>query len=131
MKVLTATKETQGQRRNDFSWTEEGELVRFTCFECDHAIDGKCGCRRSMAGTKSSKATTTMKVVDSPMSRESFEDKLARSLAEAGWLRGDRKKADKWVRDDTDELLRIADTFDVGDIVEKRGSQIKLRREAI
>lgn len=131
MKMLVATKETQGQRLDDFSFTDEGELVRFPSFECDHSIDGRCGCRRSMAGTKSRRATTTMKIVDSPMSREQFEDKLARSLAEAGWLKiYSSERADEIVREDADELLKTADAFQIGDVIEKRGNEIKVRKAA-
>lgn len=50
MKVMVATREGQGFRENDFSWTKENELVGFTS-ECDgETIDGNCGCRRSMSG---------------------------------------------------------------------------------
>ena len=57
MKMLVATKETQGKRRNDFCWATEGELVRFA-FQCDgEAVDGRCGCRRSFCGLDSHKAS--------------------------------------------------------------------------
>ena len=40
MRFLVATKETQGQRKNDFSHAREGELVKFG-FECDgEEVDG-------------------------------------------------------------------------------------------
>jgi hypothetical protein len=59
MKVFVSTKDGQGIRNNDFSWTNEGELVKFA-LECDgEKIDGKCGCRRSMSGFDTHKATTT------------------------------------------------------------------------
>ena len=52
MKVLVGTKETQGQRSNDFSWAEDGELVMFGS-ECDREdVDGTCGCRRAMSGLR-------------------------------------------------------------------------------
>ena len=64
MNVLVATHELQGQRKNDFSHTWDGEIVRFQ-FECaGEKVDGPCGCRRSMAGTDTAHATTTMKIID-------------------------------------------------------------------
>jgi hypothetical protein len=54
MNALTATKQTQGWRDNDFCWTLEGELVFFPPIECGRgSIDDGCGCRRSMAGLAS------------------------------------------------------------------------------
>ena len=51
MKLLVATTKTQGQRKNDFCWVPEDEIVQFA-FVCDgEKIDGSCGCRRSMSGT--------------------------------------------------------------------------------
>jgi hypothetical protein len=29
MRILVSTKKTQGQRKNDFCWVPEGEIVRF------------------------------------------------------------------------------------------------------
>ena len=58
-KVLTATAATQGMRKNDFSHTEEGELVTYG-LECDcEQVDGVCGCKRSLVGRSTHKATTT------------------------------------------------------------------------
>jgi hypothetical protein len=63
MNVLTATNQTQGWRGNDFCWTVEGELVVFPAIECGRgSIDDGCGCRRSMAGLASHRATTTIKM---------------------------------------------------------------------
>jgi hypothetical protein len=51
MLMLVATKQTQGQRRNDFSWTREGELVNITgACDSDHDPDGHCGCKRAFTG---------------------------------------------------------------------------------
>ena len=72
MKILVATKETQGFRDSDFSWAREGELVRFDS-ECDrdkNRIDGGCGCRRSMVGLETGRATTTFKVVEMDITTE-------------------------------------------------------------
>jgi len=52
MKLLVATRKTQGQRENDFCWADDGEVLKFT-IECGgEPIDGPCGCRRAMSGVK-------------------------------------------------------------------------------
>ena len=116
MKILVATNETQGRRENDFFWCEPGEIVKFG-FECDgETIDGKCGCKRSMSGIKSFKATTTMKVVDMDITKEELKKQLIESDKKAGW-----NMTEDFIEEEMEELLRIADTFEVGMIVEKRG----------
>lgn len=123
MKVLVATKASQGKRRNDFCWADEGELVGFAS-ECDgESIDGGCGCRRSFTGMYSRKGTTTAKVIEFEGTREDYVEVLALTNA-AAWggliLREESER-------EAEELLRIADTFDVGYIVEKRGDEIQTR----
>jgi len=122
MKLLVATKEGQGKRANDFSHAGEGEIVRFG-MECDgEEVDGGCGCRRSMCGMLSARATTTMKVDDLRIDIEKLTDLMAISLKLGGW--------DALVgraREEAEELVRLADKFPVGAIIEKRGDQIQTR----
>lgn len=124
MKVLVATTEGQGARDNDFSWTTEGEFVHFS-MECDgEEVDGTCGCRRSMAGCKSFTGTTTVKVVElSDLTREEYEDVLHTSFVEAGWT-SITKRA---VQAEATELLRIADSYAPGTILERRGDRFANR----
>lgn len=128
MKLLTATRETQGQRKNDFSFCNEGEVVKFN-FECDGgSIDDSCGCKRSMSGAVSHKSTTTMKVIDSALTRSDLREILLKTLKDEGWIKEGQEST---IRDnidrDVDELLRTANAFKVGDIVEKRGSKLNKR----
>ena len=81
MKVLIATKETQGRRKSDFSHTTDGELVTFG-FECDrdrNNIDGGCGCRRTMVGIKSGRGTTTFMVSELDITRDELIKRLSAS----------------------------------------------------
>ena len=114
----------------DVRWVEDGELVRFG-FECDRdndRIDGACGCRRSMCGIISQKATTTMKVVDRPdLTKEDYITELIHSMIAAGWGKANSKKLRQWVEVDAKELLRIAAYFKTGTIVEKRGNKFQER----
>lgn len=123
MKVLVATKETQGTRKNDFSFTNEGELVKLG-FECDgEETDGNCGCRRSMVGFNTLKATTTFKVIEKEITRDEFLKLFEESEKRAGW--GFTKEDIEW----GDDLLRIAQQFTPNCILEKRGDKIQVRTD--
>jgi hypothetical protein len=121
--VLVATRDTQGQRRNDFCWCDDGEPVQFA-LECDgETVDGRCGCRRSMTGMLTRKATTTMRVQRLPITREQFVDMLKASHSKAGWPKVD----DSLYQDDADELLRLAAAFPADRVLEKRGDILQAR----
>ncbi len=128
MKVLVATKEGQGKRSNDFFHTIEGEPVKFG-FECDgEMIDGNCGCKRSMVGTETLKATTTFKVVDTKITKAEFINRLKKSYQKGGWykLLG-KSAAESRIGQEAYRLLRLAKHFKIGKILEKRGNQIQER----
>jgi hypothetical protein len=66
MKLLTATRERQGERDGDFCHAIEGELVLlgFVCATDEADPDGGCGCGRAFSGMSSLRATTTALVRD-------------------------------------------------------------------
>ena len=128
MKVLVAASETQGQRSYDFTWCRDGELVKFG-MECDgEAVDGACGCRRSMVGVESNKATTTLKVAEIDITKEGMADALRANYQNAGWyqLMG-AEGAEESIKKEVDELIDIAAGFPVGSVVEKRGDKLQIR----
>jgi hypothetical protein len=61
MKLLTATRERQGEQDGDFCFAVEGELVLlgFVCATDEANPDGGCGCGRAFSGMSSMRATTT------------------------------------------------------------------------
>ena len=129
MKVLVATKCMQGTRSNDYSWTEEGELVGFA-LECDgEDVDGACGCRRGFAGLASHKATTTARVTEKGHTEGQYIAAYRLSKVRAGWVKPGEDPA--WVREQAKEMLRIASCFTCGTIVEKRGDDIVERRKLV
>ena len=79
MKLLTATRERQGERDGDFCHAIEGELVLIglVCATDRNDPDGGCGCGRAFSGMSSMRATTTAMVRDLDVS---FDD--ARSAVE-------------------------------------------------
>jgi hypothetical protein len=122
MKVFIATKETQGKRKNDFCFCIKNELVKFSS-ECDREkIDGHCGCKRSMGGFDSLKATTTFKVIDKDMTKEEYYEAFKDSNDKAGWNFSDTQN-----KMYADELLELADKFSDRIILEKRGNSIQER----
>jgi hypothetical protein len=120
MKALVATYQTQGTRKNDFFWTKAGELVTFG-FECDgETIDGGCGCKRSMVGTLSHKATTTFSVVDfGRMTEREYRREINKAYKEMGF-----EKAPKGT---IENLLEIAGQHTHGTVLERRGNKFNVR----
>jgi hypothetical protein len=130
MRLLTATRQSQGRRDNDYDWCVEGELVRFdvVCRSGRLDPDGGCGCGRGFAGMSSCRATTTCLVRNLPFSRRDVQVALAASLHAAGYLARANDLAA--VADEADELIRIAARFRVGDIVERRLNVLRVRARA-
>lgn len=129
MKVLVATHETQGKRKNDFCFVPDDELVCFGS-ECDgEPVDGNCGCRRSMVGLECRRATTTVKVVGMDLTKEQFIQKLTESFTKAGY--GGIDNFEDFVKEEAEELLRMADYFPVGAILEKRGTVFRVRQLSV
>ena len=129
IKLLVATKETQGKRNNDFCFAEEGEIV-VRGSECDgEAVDGRCGCKRAMCGVKTRTATTTMKVVELDIEPEDVKEQMKESLVKGGWASLMKpKEVEEMVNDSYKENVELAEYFGVGAIVEKRGDTFQSRR---
>ena len=128
VKVLVATKETQGQRHSDFSRAKEGELV-LSGYECDlERIDGRCGCRRSKVGVETLSSTTTFKVVERNITDAKLIELVRESYRHSGWLLLFSEEEGQYqIETDVAELKRLADSFPIGAILEKRGERIRQR----
>ena len=130
MKVFVSTTEQQGRRANDFCFVPDGELVTFA-MECDgEAVDGPCGCRRSMSGVECHKATTTFQVVD----RDDIDDAdlfqtIYESYERGGWVKlcGERE-CERYAKADAEQIMDLARAFPVGAVLEKRGDLIQTRQ---
>ena len=125
VKVLTATTQTQGDRASDFSWCTDGEVVALsvTCStDRQQGPDGGCGCGRSFTGLSSHRGTTTAMVRD-------IEDYTADDLATA--YHGYREAAG-WAADGAamlTELTELADYFPDGTVLERRGDEVRARKQ--
>lgn len=122
MKVLIATKETQGRRANDFNWTNEGELVTFPTFECSRGfVDDDCGCHRSMSGTESLKATTTVQVVERDITIEDLTKRFLDMLREGKWDKISRgTELIRKAKEMAEEIIEVTEPFPPGVILERR-----------
>lgn len=88
MRVVVATRESQGARTDDFDWCLDGELV-WVAEPCGRDRQGdrhSCGCGRAFAGMASHRSTTTAVVRNLPqLTRVEFEATLRVSLTDQGW----------------------------------------------
>lgn len=131
IKVFVATKETQGQRANDFCFVPEGEVVTFPSSVCtNQKADDSCGCARSLTGTKTHKATTTAKVALLQGGKPQLLLTLREFLHSAGWAEYMTPEEQRVsIEEDARELIRVASMFAVGDVVEYRDGVMTQRRK--
>ncbi len=126
MKILVATKQTQGQRASDFSFTQEGEIVMLDDDHDGEAVDGDCGCQRSMVGMNSGKSTTTFQVIEADFTRGDFINMIQRARADIAEL---GVSADN-ITAEANYLLDLAARFNAGSIVERRCDVFQARLQA-
>ena len=126
MKVFVSTKDKRGDRGDDFSWTNDGELVTLPALMCDNGC--QCGCSRSMSGMVSHKGTTTFKVVELPMTPREYGEAFLESMIRAGWFKREDEKMTKMSRQESKENLRLAGMFPVGLVLEKTPDKIVVRK---
>jgi hypothetical protein len=126
MKAFVATRDKQGKRKNDFCHCREGELVTFT-MECDgETVDGKCGCKRSMCGIETGKATTTFKVKEMKKGVVSLEDMLLLNCEVMGIPKS--PELIDMCKKDAVELERLSNLFEAGTVLERRGRTMRERK---
>lgn len=131
MKVIVASRRTQGARDNDFSWTLDGELVHLPGLECDcGGVDGPCGCRRSLCGVASRKATTTAEVAERELEASDVFVGVAEALVDGGWFDALDGEAFETGVELVGPLLMWASLLPVGTVIERRGGRISVREHA-
>jgi hypothetical protein len=129
MKVLIATQLTQGERRSDFCFTIDGEIVIRALDECkEETVDGSCGCRRSLVGLDTSRTTTTFQCVDiADLTFDKLLDRIAAHLVENGWFETEAA-AFAQARFQASQISKIAEKYAEGTILERRGERYGIRR---
>jgi hypothetical protein len=126
MYVLEATKETQGDRDDDYVWTIEGELVFIPPLGCRTP---SCGCHRGFAGMTSHRATTTARIAErTDMDVDAYWDVIYQSMTDQGYdIIGSEDLIDA-----VDEQVRTVQLFGIsgghGTVVGRTASAVFLRR---
>ncbi len=125
MHVLTATRQSQGDRPDDFCFTVEGELVRLSFDRCDCP---ECGCDRSFAGLGSSRATTTALVLDHPAyTRQTYRQAVVDGLTRQGFVDPGDPESVRWAEGLADTQLAIAAFYTAGTVVEASRDEVRPR----
>lgn len=129
IKIFVATKETQGQRENDFCFVPEGEIVDLKNLTCSNeTADGPCGCKRSLYGIECLKSTTTMKVTEFNGSIEGLGKLIKKSQQDGGWLQEPWQKLLEGGISHATEIAKQASKFPVGTVVEYRNGVFSARK---
>ena len=131
MKLLTATREGQGERDGDFFHAVEGEVVILgeVCATDQDDPLGGCGCGRAFSGLLSRRATTTALVRDLDLSCEDLEFAIAARFASHGITArtiGDLEYAELFI-DTVDELIRFGATWPERTVVRRTLDGVTIR----
>jgi hypothetical protein len=132
MKVLVSTKKTQGQRSNDFNHNAEGGLIGWVS-ECDcrGGADSSCGCKRCWQDIENGGMTTTAEIVErDDITPEKWEQMIYDRYVAGGWVKDNEAEARCWAKADVREFVRLAQIFQLDDVLEKRGNKIQTREKA-
>jgi hypothetical protein len=133
MRLLTATRERQGERDGDFCHAIEGELVLigFVCSDDEADPDGGCGCGRAFSGMSSMRATTTALVRDLDVSFDDARMAVEGYYVSAGMGPGVLGEVEftAMVAETLMQLAEIADALPVGAVVGRRLNRLVWRSE--
>ncbi|WP_166870761.1 hypothetical protein [Salinibacterium sp. ZJ450] len=121
MKVLVATRKTQGAREVDFSDTIDGELVFDSgpCGEVQDAENWDCRCSIGFWGVASGELTTTAIVADLPIGLREYERAVRDGVR--SWCCSD------CARSFAHDTRMVALRFPVGTVVERLRDQFCAR----
>ncbi|WP_051973357.1 hypothetical protein [Cryobacterium sp. MLB-32] len=129
MKVLVATRASQGARRGDYDHCVTGELV-WMLEPCPASLRnpaGKCGCGRSFEGMSSHRSTTTALVREIPeLTRADFAAALRASFDAQGWCPCCCAQP---VDEAVDGLIAAAARWPEGAVIERRLNVLSLRAQ--
>jgi hypothetical protein len=132
MKLLTATREAQGERDGDVCHAIEGELVLvgFVCATDEADPDGGCGCGRAFSGMSSMRATTTALVRELDITYDDLVTAVEAHLVAAGMgpdLLGSVEFADL-LDEMVHDTVHYAWLWPVGTVVGRRLDHVHRRR---
>lgn len=131
MRLLTATRQGQGERPNDYCFVIEGELVlaQEPCATDRQNPDGGCGCGRAFVGLSSHRATTTTLVRELDFTPGDVSLAVSSYFAAGGGgpeVFGQREFT-AMVEEETDLLMTMGRACDAGELVGRRLDRLVLR----
>jgi hypothetical protein len=131
MKLLTATRERQGDQDGDFCHAIEGELVLlgFVCATDEANPEGGCGCGRAFSGMSSLRATTTALVRDLDISYDDVRTAVEGYFVAAGMgpdLLGAAEFSDM-VEEMVEDTVHFARFWPAGAVVGRRLDHVHVR----
>ena len=133
MKLLTATRERQGDQDGDFCHAIEGELVLLglVCATDEANPDGGCGCGRAFSGMSSMRATTTALVRDLDVSIDDVRLAVEGYFVSAGMGPDviDGAEFTGMVAETLIEMTEIADAVPVGVVLGRRLDHLVVRSQ--
>jgi hypothetical protein len=133
MKLLTATRERQGDQDGDFCHAIEGELVLlgFVCAADEADPDGGCGCGRAFSGMSSMRATTTALVRDLDVSIDDVKLAVEGYFVSAGMGPDVISGAEftGMVAETLIEMTEMADAVPVGAVLGRRLDHLVVRSQ--
>jgi len=126
MKVLVATKRTQGWRSDDFIQALDGELVRLPTDSCDRPANGD---HRAVHGLGSRAHTTTYAVVDRPqLDVDEYRWIMREDLVVAESLDTlPAEEREEWLDEFIGFHVDAAEHHSVDDVLELRGGVLQVR----
>jgi hypothetical protein len=126
MKVLVATKQTQGTRRGDLFLADEGELLRAPVYsrEGPQAANPFGALPVPFIGVLSNRGTTTFKLAEAGIDARRLSDLLVNSYLESGW---DGDVAQEMTRESLRLAEEAADQYAVGQVLERSGNVFRNR----
>lgn len=130
MKVLVATRRTNGALDGDFDHCVEGELVTIDepCDDDRRDPDGGgCGCGRAFSGLNSHRATTTAAVTERELTEADVREAIRSSLVDGGWIDPDRttrELAEQLVEEAWARVHAVTEHFPVGTVLGRRLDRI-------
>jgi hypothetical protein len=131
MKLLTATRERQGEQDGDFCFAIEGELVLlgFVCATDEADPDGGCGCGRAFSGMSSMRATTTALVRDLDVSLDDVRMAVEGYYVSAGTGPGviGGSEFQELVDESIEDVVHVARFWSEGTVVGRRLDHVHRR----
>ena len=133
MRLLTATRDRQGEESGDFCYAIEGELVLIgeVCATDRNNPDGGCGCGRAFAGMSSRRATTTALVRDLDLTPDDLRTALEDYYTASGMGPDVVGAADfrDMVTDDLELMGKVAASVPAGAVIGRRLDYLVWRSE--